>query len=93
MADNEDIEGETDWLVGINHQVVTVEVLTDEQIREWKNLRKDILSGFANSYKDLAENKTYEYKIRLTSDHVVFQFPYRKSLKERDEIKEEIEKM
>jgi hypothetical protein len=48
------------------------------------------LSGFANSYKDLAENKTFEYKIRLTSDQVVFQFPYRKSLKERDEIKEEI---
>jgi hypothetical protein len=23
MADNEDIEGETDWSVGINHQVVT----------------------------------------------------------------------
>jgi hypothetical protein len=58
-----------------------------------RGLRKDILSSFANSYKDLGENKTYEYKIRLTSDQVVFQHPYRKSMKEREEIKEEIEKM
>ena len=92
-ADSEDIEGDTDWPVDTDHKIETVEELDEKQAKEWEELKKDILGSFAHSYKDLGGAKTQEFKIRLKSDQVVFKHPYRKSMKERDEIKEEIEKM
>ena len=92
-ADSDDIEGETDWPVSEEHKVEAVEKLNKEQEREFEAVKGDIMRRFAKTYMDLGENKTYEFKIRLSSDQVVFQHPYRKSMKERDEIKEEIKKM
>ena len=92
-ADSDDIEGETDWPVSAVHSIETVEKLDKDQAREFDELKKDILGNVANSYMDLGENNTFEYKIRLNSDRVVSQRPYRKSIKERDEINEEITKM
>ena len=96
LADDEDIEGDTDWTMNSVHTMEPVAKLTGKQSMKFDNLRYFILNkikGFANSYLDLGECTIDRFDIRTTSDQVIFQHAYRKSIAERNIIKSEIDKM
>ena len=73
-----------------------VAILKQKQAIKFDKLRYFIMNkvnGFANSYLDLGECKVDRFEIRTTTDQVIFQHAYRKSVAERKEIQAEIDKM
>ena len=96
-VDEEDIEGETDWTMIDQDQVlktmVPIEKLEKDQIKKFHELRAFVKERFAFDYKDLGTCKLLKHKIRTSNDDVIFLYPYRKSMKEREEIQAEILKM
>ena len=92
-VDVEDIEGDTDWFLLGTHEMKPIEVLDDVQGRKFANLVKYVRPHFANSFADLGACGINRFKINTTVEQTIFLPAYRKSMKEREEIKYEISKM
>ena len=92
-VDVEDIEGDTDWFMDGFHVMKPVEVLDDDQGKKFASLARFVKPHFANSFVDLGACGINRFRINTTIDQAIFLPAYRKSMKERDEIKCEISKM
>jgi hypothetical protein len=92
-ADEEDIEGVTDWYVDKDYEMVPVEVLEPDQVKKFNELKKFAVTCFAKDLDDLGCCEIDKFHIRVTDPKPIFIPAYRKSYKEREIIKLEVEKM
>jgi hypothetical protein len=92
-ADEEDIEGVTDWYVDKKYVMEPVEVLEPDQVKKFNNLKKYAVTCFAQELEDLGCCDFDKFHIRLTDPKPIFIPAYRKSYTEREVIKVEVEKM
>jgi hypothetical protein len=92
-ADEEDIEGVTDWYVDKKYVMEPVEVLEPDQVKKFNNLKKYAVTCFAQELEDLGCCNFDKFHIRLTDPKPIFIPAYRKSYTEREVIKVEVEKM
>jgi hypothetical protein len=92
--EDEDIEIETNWAMLDKDEalknMVPVEMLSPHQQRKFDELKLFVRERFAFSYLDLGTCIVQKHKIRTMNDEIIFLYPYRKSMKEREEINAEI---
>ena len=91
--DGDDVEGDIDWTGSPFKGIIPVAKVTDVQRRCLDRLSKQIKGDFAKDFKDLGKCTVLPYKIRVTSDKIIFRHPYRKSIVEQAKIQEEVDKM
>ena len=92
VADDEDIAGETDWMFS-DVKVTPEEKLDNDLLRRFGKLIKKYEDRLAKGIDDLGECSIGEHVISLTDEKPIYQQPYRKAAKEREELALEINKM
>ena len=65
-ADEEDIEGVTDWYVDKDYEMVPVEVLEPDQVKKFNELKKFAVTCFAKDLDDLGCCEIDKFHIRVT---------------------------
>ena len=92
----EALQKDMDWDFS-NQQVVNhefeFETGNDLQQTKIKELLSKYNHCFANNYNELGSCKLKKIVIKTSASSPIFQYPYRKSMKERQAIKEEVNKM
>ena len=92
-ADEEDIEGVTDWFIDTKYEMNPVEVLNSDQMKKFNELKKFAVTCMAKDLEDLGCCTIDPFKVKLTNPKPIYIPAYRKSYAERDTIKNEIDKM
>jgi hypothetical protein len=92
-ADEEDIEGVTDWFIDAKYEMNPVEVLNNEQKKKFNELKKFAVTCMAKDLEDLGCCTIDPFKVKLTNPKPIYIPAYRKSYTERDTIKSEVDKM
>ena len=93
VLDELDIEEESDWTTDVTMRMKPQVKLAKEELKDFNLLASETQEMFATDLHDLGVCKYGEHKIRTAAEAPIFIPPYRKSEKERDEIKAEIKKM
>jgi len=93
VADASDIEGDTDWYIDNDIKMEPSEKLNQNERIKFDELKKVATRSFATNYDSLGCCTLSKHEIRLLSRNPVYSHPYRKSGKERDNIKEEVDKL
>lgn len=92
-ADEEDIETEIDWYVDNNISMSPVANLSQEQLNEFDKLKQFAIESFATDYSSLGCCSVSRHEIRLETRIPIHCHPYRKSLTERKQLQDEIQKL
>ena len=96
LSDSPDVSMENDWPLDAS-KIIKMEPVSDKltkaELGKFEVLIEDNNDMFANSLKDLGECGLMEHSILTVDEEPLFQLPYRKSERERLEIKKEIDEM
>ena len=93
VGDEVDIEGETNWTIDRDFNMVSESALDKHEEVMFRELVKDIKKGFAKNLNELGDCSIRKHKIRTLDEEPVYTVPYRKSESERLEIRKQIQEM
>jgi hypothetical protein len=96
VVDSEDItnSGWDDWTDEKNKgEIKPVEIFSEQQADKLEKTMKSVRELFAYEIKDLKTCLVVKHKIRIEDVPPIFSPPYRKSIKEREILKEEVAEM
>ena len=93
LADSNDIEADIDWEMVDKFEITPIEELSKADAAEFNEFKQDIKDMFATSLSDLGCCTVSSHEIRLISTDPIFMHPYRKSIKERQQIQDEVNKL
>ena len=87
-----EIEEEYCWEIKNKEYQMSLK-LSDKQAQDWSRFMERNNDRFATDYKLLGACTVKRFEINTTNQDPIYMYPYRKSQKERDEIKMEVDKM
>ncbi|RNA14460.1 pol poly, partial [Brachionus plicatilis] len=85
-----ELENDASWNTNSNQDLIDEKVLNEQELSNISLFMRTINDVFATDYNNLGRCK---HVIRVENKHPIFLYPFRKSEKERQEIKTEIDKM
>jgi hypothetical protein len=93
VADENDIDFDIDWFIDNNISMEPVEKLTPSQLVEFEALKLSCTQSFATAYDSLGCCTLSKHEIILGSRTPIYSHPYRKSIKERSILQDEVRKL
>ena len=93
ILDEDDLEFELEWDLSNKNPIVSQTILNNQQETKMQALRTELKSVIANSLSELGTCNVSTHKITMIDDSPTFVPAYRKSVKERELIKSEIDEL
>ena len=93
VLDEDDIDADIDWFTENQIDMSPVETLSTDQMTQFNKLKHASIPSFATAYDSLGCCTISKHEILLDSRIPIFSQPYRKSLNERELLKQEVQKL
>jgi len=92
-ADEPDMDEDQEWNWSRQFDIKAEAELTEDQAKKFEKFKNEIRKMIASNYEELGSCNITKHKIRLMSDQIIFQHPFKKSVLENEKLQEECDRL